>query len=180
MKKIIVVLFASVTTAFLLGGCTETSSEPNKALSAFFDAMLKKDMEAVRKFTTEDSKEMINIMELGMKMTNSNADSSKYDLSKIEIGKAVIDGDKATISVKEKSSGEATNFILKKENNSWKVSLNIASMMEMGTNKMKETGISADSIKQMMEEFKQLNLDSLKDEIGKGYHELDSAKKDLN
>jgi len=44
---------------------------------------------------------------------------------------------------------------------------------------MKEKGISLDSIKDVMKEFKNINMDSLKMGIDKGIEALDSAKQVL-
>ena len=48
-----------------------------------------------------------------------------------------IEGDKATVPVKDKKSGETTNYTLKKEGGSWKVAFDKATMTQMGSDKMK-------------------------------------------
>lgn len=174
MKKLFMA-FALATTIFLMAGCS-SGGDPKATLSAFFDAMSKKDIEAARKLSTADSKSMFDLMEQGMKMSKDNTETEKYDKTKMEIGEPTIDGDKATISVKEKNADEAVNFTLKKESGTWKVAFDKASLMEMGTDKMKEKGVSIDSLQESMKELKNINIDSLKQGIDKGIQVLDSAK----
>jgi len=63
-----------------------------------------------------------------------------------------------------------------KENGEWKVAFDKASIMEMATDKMKEKGVSPDSLYKSMDELKNINIDSLKEGIDKGIQALDSAK----
>ena len=178
MKKILkYLLIAGVV--FFINGCSSPGGDPKATLSAFFDAMSKKDFEAARKLATADSKNMFDLMETGLSKMKDKEGAEKYDKSAMEIGEAKIDGDKATIPVKEKNGSETVNFKLKKESGEWKVAFDIGSLMEMGTEKMKEKGISLDSIKDVMKEFKNINMDSLKMGIDKGIEALDSAKQVL-
>jgi uncharacterized protein YaaN involved in tellurite resistance len=55
----------------------------------------------------------------------------------MEFGETKIEGDKATVSVKDKKSGESTAYTLKKEGGDWKVAFDKATMTQMGTDKMK-------------------------------------------
>ena len=96
----------------------------------------------------------------------------------MEIGEAKIDGDKAVVPVKEKTTGETLNYNLKKEDGGWKVAFDKASVMSMGVEKMNEKGINpADSINAAMDKLKDINLDSLKDGMKKGMDALDTVKK---
>ena len=98
----------------------------------------------------------------------------------MEFGEVKIDGDKATVPVKEKESGESLNYILKKEDGSWKVAFDKASMMSMGMEKMNEKGINvADSMGNIMEKLKDVNLDSLQKGLKEGSKAMDSASKML-
>ena len=174
MKKLFMAI-ALASSVFLIAGCS-SGGDPKTTLSAFFDAMSKKDIAAARKLSTEDSKSMLDLMEKGLTTQQDNAETDKYDKSKMEIGEPKIDGDKATIAVKEKGSDETVNFTLKKESGSWKVAFDKASIMEMATDKMNEKGVSIDSIRESMKELKNINIDSLKEGIDKGIQALDSAK----
>ncbi len=154
--------------------------DPKAVLSQFFEALSKKDIATARKLATEDSKSMIDMMEMGMKMDKDSKDTDKFDKSKMEFGEAKIDGDKATIAVKETTSGETLTYSLKKEKGSWKVAFDKASMMSMGMEKMNEKGINApDSIGKAMDELKNLNMDSLKEGMQEGMKVLDSVNKEL-
>ena len=72
--------------------------------------------------------------------------NEQFDKSKMEIGEAKIDGDKATVNVKETKNGESVNFVLKKEEGSWKVAMDMNTMMGMGAEKMKEKGMDEDQM----------------------------------
>jgi len=131
----------------------------------FFDAMGKKDIEGARKYCTEESKGMLDMMEMGMKMSkdsSDNKDFDKYDKNKVEFGEPKIEGEKATISVKEKAKNESITFSMKKEKGEWKVAFDKASMADMITDKFKEKGgPSLDSLSKGMEELKNMNMDSI-------------------
>lgn len=180
MKRLSMVI-AILTVSFIIKSCTGgIGGDPKSTLVAFFEALSKKDMEGARKLATADSKSMIDMIEMGMKMSKDSKDSKdmdKFDKTKMEFGEAKIDGDKATVPVKEKQSGELTNFTLKKESGSWKVAFDKASMMQMGMDKMKEKDPGAlDSLNSHMDELKKLNVDSIKDLMNNGMKSLDSLK----
>ena len=78
---------------------------------------------------------MIDMMEMGMNMGKDSKDNDKFNKDKMEFGEPKIEGDKATVSVKEKGTEDTQNFILKKEDGSWKVAFDKASIMSMGMEK---------------------------------------------
>ena len=170
MKK---VLFAAAIASFAFMGCKDNSKNgsPKDVLSAWFDAMAKKDMATVKELSTPESQSMISLMEMGMKDSTASKETAKYDKSKMEFGEPVIDGDNAKVPVKEKSSGETTNFPMKKVNGQWKVAFDKSSMMQMGMDKMKEKNINP------MDSLKNMNMDSISTEMNKA---MDSAKKAAN
>ncbi len=141
MKKIIV----SVVTASILivAGCNSGGGgDPKVALINFFDALAKKDFTAVKKYTTKDSEGMMNMIQMGMQnMGDKSNEMINYQKENLELGTAVIDGDKATVPVKDKKSGETTDFTLKKESGDWKVAFDKSTLMEMAQKKMKEHGM---------------------------------------
>lgn len=160
--------FAILSTTFFISSCSNSGGDPKATLTAFFDALGKKDIEAARKLATTESKSMLDMMEMGLKMSKDSKDMEKYDKTKMEFGEPKIEGDKATVAVKEKSTGETTNFTLKKENGAWKVAFDKASMMQMGMDKMKEKGI--DSV------GNNVNMDSVKNAVDESMKALDSVK----
>ena len=176
MKKLVLAFFLA-SVVMLMGNCNSSSvGDPKATLLAFFDAMSKKDMESVRKLTTSESKGMIDMMQMGMNMAKDNTALANYDKANMEIGEAVISGDEATVIAKEKTSGESVTFSLKKQEGAWKVAFDMGSMMQMATDKMKEKGVGADSLKMIMNEMKNLNIDSLQKVLKEGIKAMDSAK----
>jgi len=135
MKKLLLAAF--VVTAAFMTSCNSGSSDPKAVLVSFFEAMGKKDIAGARKLATADSKTMLDMMEKGMS-ENKEGKNDEYDKDKMEFGDAKIEGDKATVPVKEKSTGEVTNFTLKKESGAWKVAFDKESIMNMATDKMKD------------------------------------------
>jgi len=139
MKKLITAAFVCTTVFFMSCNSTDNSN-PKSVLMSFFDALSKKDIAGARKLATAESKSMLDVIEMGMKMGGEDKKEEKYDKSKMEFGEAKIEGDKATVAVKDKNSGETTNYTLKKEGGAWKVAFDKSSMMNMGADKMKEHG----------------------------------------
>lgn len=181
MKKLFVAA-AILSSVIFFTGCGGSGGDPKAALTAFFDAMGKKDVEAARKLATADSKSMLDMMEMGLKMAKDkdNGEADKFDKSRMEFGEAKIEGDKATVPVKDKKSGESTNFTLKKEDGKWKVAFDKASIMQMATDKMGEKGVGMDSLNKAMDQLKNINIDSLKEGLEKGKEGLEKGKEALD
>ncbi len=176
MKKIIVAALV-LSTAIFVGCKGGASGDPKAVLSEFFDALSKKDMTAARKLATAESKSMLDLMEMGMK-TEGSKGLDKYDKSKMEFGEVKIDGDKATVSVKETTSGETVNYPLKKEDGGWKVAFDKSSLMTIGMDKMNEKNINPmDSISKGMEELNKIDMDSLKRETMKAIDTMNTELK---
>lgn len=183
MKKVLVVLFAVL--ALYISGCNSETGDPKIVLTGFFDAMAKKDIAAARQLSTADSKSMLDLMEMGMKMKDNTLDdqtNQQFDKSKMEMGEAKITGDRATVNVKEIKSGESMDFVLKKEGGSWKVAMDMGTMMSMGAEKMKESlnDEQMGNMKAELEKFKNMSTDSLKMMMDKGMQAMDSLKNALD
>jgi hypothetical protein len=185
MKKLLAILLA-FSTLYISSCNSSGGGDPKAVLTSFFDAMAKKDIAAARKLATTDSKSMFDLMEMGMKMKDNTMEDKadeQFDKTKMEMGEAKIDGDRATVNVKEKKNGESVNFVLKKEGGQWKVAMDMATMMSMGAEKMKEQGMNDEQMGDMkaeMEKFKNMNPDSLKEMMNKGMQALDSLKNALD
>ena len=177
MKKLILAVLVISTS--LMFSCKSNSGDPKMVLSSFMEALAKKDIAAARKLSTTDSKMMLDMMEMGMKNEQST-DSKKYDMANMEFGEPKIDGDKATVPVKEKTTGESINYALKKENGEWKVAFDKASLMGTVTDKLNEKGLdmkgAMDSLSKGMENMKDVDMDSLKESMDQGMKSLDSMK----
>ena len=185
MKKIIV---SGLTASILiLAGCKSGGGDPKIALMNFFDALTKKDFTAVKKYTTKESESLLSLMQMGMQNIGDKSNEMiKYEKENIELGTAVIDGDKATVPVKDKKSGETTDFILRKESGDWKVAFDKSTLMEMAQKKMKEHGIGGmhngvdDSLGSINNRSMQ-NIDSIsKESMQDAQKMMDSANKMLN
>ena len=171
----IIALFIAATVLFT--ACNNgASNNPKEVLVHFFDALSKKDIAEAKKYTTKDSEGMMNMIQMGMNSAG-NTDTMNYDKSKLDISDAVIDGDKATISVKDKMSGEGTEFVLKNENGSWKVAFDKSTMMDMAQKKMKEKGQEMPNIdsemNKAMDELKNMSAEDRE----KAMKMVDSASK---
>jgi outer membrane murein-binding lipoprotein Lpp len=179
MKKLLVAAIA--LSGLFITGCNSTDkNDPKAVLMSFFDALQKKDIAAARKLATAESKTMLDMMEMGMKMGDKKEDDGKYKKEDMEFGDPKIEGDKATIAVKEKKSGESTNFTLKKEDGGWKVAFDKSSMMNMGMEKMQEKGMDVDStIDKGLDKLKEMNVDSLSDKLKESMKKLEDAGKNL-
>ncbi|MBC7867061.1 MAG: DUF4878 domain-containing protein [Gloeobacteraceae cyanobacterium ES-bin-316] len=174
-----IVFFLLCIAAIAYTGCTNNSAgDPKIVLTDFFEAMAKKDMAKARSLATADSKSTLDMWEQKMNLDASAID--KYDKTKVEMGEAKISGDNATVPIKEKTSGETVNFPLQKEGGGWKVSFSMTSLMQMGIEKMNEKGINlTDSLSNVMDKLKNINIDSLQREMQKAGKDLDSAAKIL-
>jgi Domain of unknown function (DUF4878) len=174
MKKML--LAVAVTTSLLFVSCNSGGGDPKTVLMSFFEALSKKDFTAAKKLATKESEGMFSMIEMGMQMNKDNKDMDKYDKTKMEFGETKIEGDKATVTVKDKNSGETTNFILKKESGNWKVAFDKASLMQMGTDKIKEKGMNTndmiDSAQNGLEKLKEMNPDSLANKMKEGMEKL--------
>lgn len=149
MKKFILLLITVLIVIF--SGCqTAGGGNPKEVLKHFFGSISKKDFTEAKKQATKDSDGMLSMMEMGMQnMNNAHGDKMMGMIQNMQMGNAVINGDRATVSVKDKKSGEARDFLLKKENGDWKVAFDMSTLMEMANKKMK--GHGTDSINGMMD-----------------------------
>lgn len=179
MKKIILsVITVSIIT---LTGCNSGGGNPKAVLSSFFDALGKKDFTTAKKYTTKDSEGMLGMVQMGMEHIADSAKGMKYDKESVEIGDAAINGDVATIPVKEKKTGEITDFTLKKESGDWKVAFDKSTLMQMAQKKMKEHGFGGmhDSSRSM-DENPMLMDTSAKEQMQNAQKMMDSASKMLD
>lgn len=174
MKKI---LLATLILSGAITGCnsSQDAGDPKIVVEKFVDAVSRKDMATVRSLSTAESKFMLDQMESSMARNEGGIKNFQFDKSKVQLGEATITGDNATVPVKEISSGETIDLPLKKENGEWKISFDMSSMMNMAMKKMKEKGINlSDSLRGGMPSLKNVNIDSLRQEMKKRGINLDS------
>ena len=174
MKKVVLAAFTGLL--ILMMSCKSGGADPKIVLSDFFTALSKKDMVKAKSLATEESKTMLDMMEMAMK--TDTKETEKFNPGNMQFGEAKIEGDKATVPAKDVASGETTNFTLKKEDGSWKVAFDKTSLMNIGMEKMKKDGIT-DSTMNVLDELKHLDADSLKATLEEGIKAIDSAKKKM-
>jgi Domain of unknown function (DUF4878) len=179
MKKIILSLI--IATLIILAGCKSGGGDPKIVLSSFFDAISKKDFTTVKKLTTKDSEGMMGMMQMAMQNMPDTSETSKFNMGNLELGNAVINGDMATVPVKEKKSGETTDFTLKKEDGSWKVAFDKSTLMGMAQKKMKEHGMDGMMNHGMRDSLNGSTMPNMNSEdMQKAQKMMDSAKKMLD
>lgn len=172
MKKVMFVAITGLLISF--SGCQSSDGgNPKEVLTNFFAALSKKDIDNAKKFATKDSEGMLSMMETNMKMSpnaqNDHEDKMMEMIQNVEMGEPVINGDKATINVKDKKSGENTDFVLHKEEGKWKVAFDMSTLMEMGQKSMKDHGMDMNSG----------NIDSMKHDMNNAMDSLNAAMPDM-
>ena len=177
-------LLLTISLFILSTGCNSGggfgSNRPQEVLAKFLDALAKKDIEEAKKHVTKDSEPMMNMVKMGINMAGESENQIFKNDSPV-YGDPLIEGDKATVPVSSKNSGDKTNFILKKENGEWKVAFDKATVMEMGGDKMKQNGqmgmpdnlpATKEELQNALESFKNLS----KEDMEKATKALDSIK----
>jgi len=162
MKKFI--LSAITIFVFAVIGCNTSSSDPKGVLKNFVEALGKKDIEGAKKYATKDSEAMLGMMQMALSMAPKDTKDSIYNKDNMDFGDAKIEGDKATVPVKNKKSDETTVYTLKKEDGAWKVAFDKATMGQMGADKMKDMknnnmdmNNGMDSATKMLEDLNKMN-----------------------
>ena len=157
MKKIM--LLTATLFCFSIIGCN-SGSEPKNVLMSFLDALSKKDVSTAKKYATKESESMLGLMEMGLKMAPDSSETKKFDKDNLEYGDAKIEGDKATVPVKNKKTGETTNYTLKKEGGDWKVAFDKATLTQQNGMKPKGNADMTDSVSKMMNDMNKMGSDS--------------------
>src|SRR5262245_30880471 len=124
MKKFFSFLLLAVIMGSLSTGCGGggmSNASPKEVLVAFFEKLEKKDIEGATKLATKDSKSTMDMMKKGLDMAEKMKDQMKdkedptEEFKNMEIGEAKINGDVATVAVKNKKKEQEVEFPLKKE-----------------------------------------------------------------
>lgn len=144
MKKTLTTLLIAAFAIILAVGCKgkdKTANDPKAVLIAFFEKMAKKDIDGAAKYATKESKGTMEMMKKamtaaeGMKSEKKDEKDPAEDFKDMEFGDVKIDGDKATVSVKNSKKNETNEIPLKKEDGDWKVDFSMATLMKMGMEK---------------------------------------------
>lgn len=183
MKKIFSFLLLAIIMGSLSTGCGGggmSNASPKEVLVAFFEKLAKKDIEGATKLATKDSKSTMDMMKKGLDMAEKMKDQIKdkedptEEFKNMEVGEARINGDVATVAVKNRKKDQEVEFPLKKEDGAWKVDFSMATLMKMGMDeKNKRAHETGDDSMNGME-----GMDSAS--IQKGLEVMDSALKKVD
>lgn len=141
MKKIFSFLLLAITMGSISTGCGGggmSNASPKEVLVAFFEKLAKKDIEGATKLATKDSKSTMEMMKKGLDMAEKMKDQIKEkddpteEFKNMEVGEAKINGDVATVAVRNKKKEQEVEFPLKKEDGAWKVDFSMTTLMKMG------------------------------------------------
>jgi hypothetical protein len=183
MKKIFSFLLLAIAMGSISTGCGGggmSNASPKEVLVAFFEKLSKKDIDGATKLATKDSKSTMEMMKKGLDMADKMKDQIKdkedptEEFKNMEVGEAKINGDVATVAVRNKKKEQEVEFPLKKEDGAWKVDFSMATLMKMGMDeKNKRAGNTGDDTMSGME-----GMDSAS--IQKGLEVMDSAMKTID
>jgi hypothetical protein len=183
MKKIFSFFLLAIAMGSISTGCGGggmSNASPKEVLVAFFEKLSKKDIDGATKLATKDSKATMDMMKKGLDMAEKMKDQIKdkedptEEFKNMEVGEAKINGDNATVSVKNKKKEEEVEFPLKKEDGAWKVDFSMATLMKMGMDQKNKHGqMNGDDNMNGMGE-----VDSAS--IQKGLEVMDSALKKVD
>jgi hypothetical protein len=148
MTKTIKLIAAITAIAVFAVGCGGSMSNagPKEVLNAFFERLAKKDIDGATKLATKDSKPALDLMKKAVEMEGKLKDEgdkkeAEDDMKNMELGEPKIDGDIATVPVKDKKKGTQFNIPMKKEDGAWKVNFTMAALKGMsGENEEGSTG----------------------------------------
>ena len=111
-NKIICFILVSLFTA--CGG----NDSPKSVAGKFLDAMSKQDFESAKKYGTEETEKLLDMMSGFSKMSNDTVKDSKY-----EITRETTNGENATIYYKEEGRDGELQLPMVKMDGKWKVLL---------------------------------------------------------
>lgn len=180
MKRFL--MAALVFISATLWGCNSGGGDPKAILKDFMTALSKKDFATAKKLSTKSSAMIIDELAKRANSTNSPfaGKMDKFSPEKITMGEPVIEGDKATIAVKQTGKDESINFTLRKESGDWKVAFDKGTLMGTFFDKMTEKGLNInsvmDSISEGFKEMKNINADSITDEVRKSLEKAPLSK----
>lgn len=186
MKKAFLSLAAAAFITVAIIGCKGgTGSDPKATAAAFMDAMKNKDWDGAEKLGTKDTKTFLETLKSMMSMAESMGkknDDMSFDKDwkgkTVTYSDAKIDGDNATVTMLADGK-EQMPISLKKEDGSWKVAFDKATLMKQATDKMgdiKNSGEmqSADSTLQNMD------IKGMQDSVTKAMGNVNKAMGDVN
>jgi hypothetical protein len=131
LKKFVLPVLLLLVLIF--NGCISggVDKDPKNVVSYFFDALSTKNFYKAKSYTTGDSEGMMNMAQLVMQNIPDRSQHLFFGTNNLVLGDAVINGDYATVPVKNKNSDKTVDFSLHKINGKWRVYMNISTILQM-------------------------------------------------
>ena len=178
MKRFILSLAIITTIIFISCNTKKDESTPKEVFTKFIKALKRNDLKTAEKLATPSSSTTFAFLNFGKDKLNKVLNI--IDTIKLNITVPIIDGEKATIGLKENNGNIGANFKLEKINGEWKVAFDLDSILALSTNvdllpdlkiNKNDTQIyNTDSIEKVLKkQMKALNIntDSFEKEIKK-------------
>jgi len=179
MKKIL--SWLSLVTLVAIFGCGSDASDPTDALKSFLQAVEKQDYAEAKKYATDDSKSLLELMAMGNASKSDDSATTKAStLDQMIFGSPSIQGDKATITVQQKLDQTPVTFTLKKIGNDWKVAFDKTTLLGMGMEQLNEKGAAKkNQLDKALDEIKKIGIDSMQRAYEQEMKQLDTALQSL-
>lgn len=179
MKRIIYLL-----TLFVFGsliGCKSDASDPTHALKSFLQALEHKDYASAKKWATDESKSLLDLLAMGNPSNPKDSGSTKgTNVENMIFGNPDIQGERATISVQQKADQNPVTFTLKQVDKNWKVAFDKNTLIGMGMEQINEKGtIKKNQLDNALNEIKKIGIDSMKRAYEQEMLQLDTALNSL-
>jgi hypothetical protein len=179
MKKIFTrMMLASLVVVF---GCGSDTSDPTQSLKSFLQALEKQDYAEAKKYATDESKSLLDLMAMGNSSNQADSSSSKSStVERIIFGDPTINGEKATVTVQQKVDQTPVTFTLKKIGNDWKVAFDKTTLLGMGMEQLNEKGsLKKNQLDKALDEIKKVGIDSMQRAYEQEMKQLDTALQSL-
>lgn len=180
MKRRSTILLALATSVFM--ACSSGGGDPKAVTKKFYEAMKTMNMDEAAKYATKESKNMLDLMKMGMSFAAANQDSVKAEMAKLKVdfSEPVINGDQATVTVTVDGK-DKTEFKLKKEEGQWKVAFDKNTLMKTGMEKAQQNGADPAELQEAQKALESLqNPDSLQKVMEKAGEAMKEAGKAID
>ncbi len=140
-----IALATALAIALVTIGCNRAGSSPTATMQAYFEAMQKKDAEALKKTLSKGTLDMFEQFAKAQNPPKTLDEALKTGLSSTtntgekmpETRNEKIDGDKATLEIKNDKTGQFETVPFVKEDGNWKIAFD-----QMFRDAFKNTGSS--------------------------------------
>ncbi len=119
MKKLFFIAAAFSLVAAV--GCNKGGGSPKEVAEKFYKAVNNKDFNEAKNYATKESASMLDMMSTFAKTLPAKSKD-------IEVLNEKVEGETATVDVKDKETGKVQTAKLKKEDGKWKVAFDKSSM----------------------------------------------------